>query len=467
MKNLLFLIFFLTIHLYVFCQTSELKKGLFKDHQNIVKQCEEETNEIYKNKINELLKSYKVYKRFFCTQYEENYKILNLKNTDEDKKVFAEYKEQKEKIKSEINEIKLNMREHYFKTLKEAKDKTKQRELFNKYNETRKELNEKINELFDDLNELQSEYKKKRLEFTKKKSLLFFNNLKEKNRIKEELQKEFKSEKIQLKDEMKQKKNEIIVEKINVEIQKKISAIQLLYNHLSENSITFVTNGSRINKKHPQDMYFFDENKKPNSSGYTEDVTAILNSVRGYFLEWNGINNDLERLRTAFNFFHEIKERLEIRSIDSNIPEKEIPINLIGHSHGGNIMIIVANLLKADGYNVQFLLTLSTPSREYQLEYDIPHIQIYSYSDVFFKIGGWDFDYLFLDLKYDGNPQHKFNNAVNINLIYFLDEETFNFYNVDYMKYYPNSSYHHQITRYSGVVKKIFDKNTSFVFSEL
>jgi hypothetical protein len=58
------------------------------------------------------------------------------------------------------------------------------------------------------------------------------------------------------------------------------------------------------------------------------------------------------------------------------------PVTLIGHSHGGNVIIIAANILKKE-YNltVDYVITINTPVREYQLNDYIPHYQIYHKND--------------------------------------------------------------------------------------
>ena len=57
---------------------------------------------------------------------------------------------------------------------------------------------------------------------------------------------------------------------------------------------------------------------------------------------------------------------------------------MIGHSHGGNVTIIVANILAQNGIKVETLVTIATPVREYQLDKGVTvgqHINVYNNSD--------------------------------------------------------------------------------------
>ena len=92
------------------------------------------------------------------------------------------------------------------------------------------------------------------------------------------------------------------------------------------------------------------------------------------------------------------------------------PITLVGHSHGGNVAIMTANLLeyhfKSKGENVNInLLTINTPSREYSLSENsaVAHYNVYSFEDIVQISGFADFD------KYsNGFAGRSFENAFNI-----------------------------------------------------
>ncbi|HPY88746.1 MAG TPA: hypothetical protein PLG34_12275, partial [Spirochaetota bacterium] len=92
-----------------------------------------------------------------------------------------------------------------------------------------------------------------------------------------------------------------------------------------------------------------------------------------------------------------------------------IPITLSGHSHGGNIMIMVADKLISSGFKVKQIITLNTPVRpEYKLKNRIRHINLFSFLDWVQIAGGWDFDNCICDEDFRGPAKRMFNNAINI-----------------------------------------------------
>ncbi|QDS38133.1 hypothetical protein [Brevibacillus brevis] len=59
-------------------------------------------------------------------------------------------------------------------------------------------------------------------------------------------------------------------------------------------------------------------------------------------------------------------------------------MRLIGHSHGGNVSILAANVLEHEGIQVETLVTIATPVREleYYLEYPVgQHLHVYNERD--------------------------------------------------------------------------------------
>jgi hypothetical protein len=257
--------------------------------------------------------------------------------------------------------------------------------------------------------------------------------------------------------------NEIELDKKHIlelrkSLEEKIGKFQVIINSLETNSLTFVTNGSRFLLTQSEEKYFFDLNNNPSSEGYTEDMAKMLNSKKGFFLKWNGENKHKTRIDTASEFYKEIITKIKEESNIQGIQENKIPINLVGHSHGGNIMIIIANKLMEEGYNVQFLFTLNTPVREYQLKYNIKHVQFFSFDDKIQAAGYFDFDLYGISQK-NNLGYHTFLNALNIDINYFIDDNIMNFYNNYYLASYPGSDtfYYHQLSRYSGFVKKVID----------
>ncbi|KOP65496.1 hypothetical protein AMS62_09710 [Bacillus sp. FJAT-18019] len=100
-------------------------------------------------------------------------------------------------------------------------------------------------------------------------------------------------------------------------------------------------------------------------------------------LEWSGGNSTGARSETAEEIFKKVYEwRLE---------NPNDPIRLVGHSHGGNVAIMVANLLAEKGMEVETLITIATPVREYQLDKNtsvVQHIHLYNNIDLIQANGG-------------------------------------------------------------------------------
>ena len=70
------------------------------------------------------------------------------------------------------------------------------------------------------------------------------------------------------------------------------------------------------------------------------------------------------------------------------------PIRFVGHSHGGNIGILLANMLHSDGIKTETLITIATPVRnEYQLKNGAvnQHINVYNDGDNTQLLGGSSF----------------------------------------------------------------------------
>jgi len=276
------------------------------------------------------------------------------------------------------------------------------------------------------------------------------------NEILEKEEERIKTNKNDVKSNYKETKKNMTPGLIN-EVKEKVDQMRTTVKNLDPQALTFVTSGTRLSLKMPIDKYFLSEKGKPDSHGYAVKIASYLNSKRGVFLGWKGENNDKARSDAALLFYHNIKSYILEEAAARNISTGSVPVNLVGHSHGGNIMIMVANLLKDDGYFVQLLLTLGTPGREYQLKYPITHIQIYSYQDSYMKAGGWDFDILFFDLKFGQTTEEKFKNAINLNISFFLNEDIYRLYEEDYSKLYSKSNIQHQILRYADMVKIILE----------
>ncbi len=95
-------------------------------------------------------------------------------------------------------------------------------------------------------------------------------------------------------------------------------------------------------------------------------------------LNWSGGNTNGARSDAAEYFAQNVYEWHKEHPDD--------PIRLVGHSHGGNVAIMIANLLakKDKNMKVQTLITIATPVRGYQLDDSVSvgqHIQMYNEYD--------------------------------------------------------------------------------------
>ncbi len=115
-----------------------------------------------------------------------------------------------------------------------------------------------------------------------------------------------------------------------------------------------------------------------NSSTWKQDVR---DNIGNFFQEecftgdWEGENNKESRSEGAQKIANEIIE------YHNNHPDE--PIRLVGHSHGGNVAIMVVNILAENAIEVDTLITIATPVRkDYQLKAPVgQHLNVYTYGD--------------------------------------------------------------------------------------
>lgn len=109
-------------------------------------------------------------------------------------------------------------------------------------------------------------------------------------------------------------------------------------------------------------------------------VKEITRNTSAFALKWSGNNTDAARRNAAEQFADFI-----IANRD-----KSQPLTILGHSHGGNIGILTTNILKNRGYDVNYLITINTPVREYQLDKEVTakHFNIYQENDPVQILGG-------------------------------------------------------------------------------
>ena len=100
-------------------------------------------------------------------------------------------------------------------------------------------------------------------------------------------------------------------------------------------------------------------------SKFTDEMQAYIEDLFGenaFAESWSGGNSKGAREIGAKELFNAI-----LRHLESNPDD---PVRLIGHSHGGNIAILVANMLAKEGIRVETLITIATPVRgDYQLDF--------------------------------------------------------------------------------------------------
>ena len=112
-------------------------------------------------------------------------------------------------------------------------------------------------------------------------------------------------------------------------------------------------------------------------------VNEITKNTQGAEFKWSGYNSNKARLKAAMALAnHVLKYR-----------DPNQPLTLVGHSHGGNVAIMAANILKKRGVQVDNIITINTPVREYQLneEASKKHANIYQHYDPIQGSGGNSF----------------------------------------------------------------------------
>jgi hypothetical protein len=102
-------------------------------------------------------------------------------------------------------------------------------------------------------------------------------------------------------------------------------------------------------------------------------INTITNNTTTEMFAWSGNNTDQAREQAGKDL-----AKFVMKNRDPNQP-----LTLVGQSHGGNVTIIAANILKKQGVQVNILITFNTPSREYQVSKGAAniHVQIYQNDD--------------------------------------------------------------------------------------
>ncbi len=107
------------------------------------------------------------------------------------------------------------------------------------------------------------------------------------------------------------------------------------------------------------------------------------NTTSNTSFQWTGNNADPARQKAAQQLAEHIKKYRD--------PNQ--PLTIVGHSHGGNIAVMAANILNQDkntNNHVANILTVNTPVREYQLDNNSPtkHFNVFTNDDNVQSNGG-------------------------------------------------------------------------------
>ncbi|RXZ79064.1 hypothetical protein EBB07_24750 [Paenibacillaceae bacterium] len=95
--------------------------------------------------------------------------------------------------------------------------------------------------------------------------------------------------------------------------------------------------------------------------------------------DWTGDNSINAGSKAAQDIFDDIYKW----HLDNELNNRKEPIRLVGHSHGGNVAIMVTNLLAEKDIKV------ATPVREYKLETEVgQRVHVYNKFDAVQVLGG-------------------------------------------------------------------------------
>ncbi|MFC4306052.1 lipase family protein, partial [Cohnella boryungensis] len=131
---------------------------------------------------------------------------------------------------------------------------------------------------------------------------------------------------------------------------------------------------------------------------YTDPTGHKVYLIHGTFSDGNTWTDDF--VDYSEKLFNEESEKLNWTGKDSNnarsnaadtfveqvyawhLENPDEPIRLVGHSHGGNVAIMLTNLMAEKGVKVETLITIATPVRGYKLKTEVgQHINMYNNRD--------------------------------------------------------------------------------------
>jgi len=182
-------------------------------------------------------------------------------------------------------------------------------------------------------------------------------------------------------------------------------------NPLSLNLYTYVQNNPLLYIDPTGHKVWLIHGTFSDSSTWTLDIRTYISELFNEPVEpldWSGDNTKKARREGA--------EELAAKIYEWHLKNPGEPIRLVGHSHGGNVAILVTNKLAEMGMEVETLITIATPVRGYKLETEAgQHIHVYNNKDMVQIAGGYDFG------KSDAwkvwrvvAGSRKFKNAINV-----------------------------------------------------
>jgi hypothetical protein len=166
------------------------------------------------------------------------------------------------------------------------------------------------------------------------------------------------------------------------------------------NNVCIVTNGTIMDNLHPEN-YYLASNGKFDSFEATRDFARMLgdNPDKARFLKWNGHDGKDDIDNGAINIAR------ELTSYSKKNKDKFNHFDLVGHSHGGNVMIQVANKLYREGIKVDKVVCLNTPAREYTFySPDTKLISIFTPKDEVMSFGNIDLYDTLIKLRKSSSP---------------------------------------------------------------
>ncbi|MEK4297432.1 RHS repeat domain-containing protein [Paenibacillus sp. FSL R5-0914] len=149
-------------------------------------------------------------------------------------------------------------------------------------------------------------------------------------------------------------------------------------NPLSQNLYTYVLNNPLIYSDPSGHKVYLIHGTFSNGDTWTDD---FVDYTEGLFhedsekLNWSGKDSNDARSDAANVFVDQVYAEHQ--------KNPDEPIRLVGHSHGGNVAIMLSNSLAKKGVKVETLITIATPVRGYKLETVVgQHINMYNNRDI-------------------------------------------------------------------------------------